>query len=261
VKQQSAASRPAHRYDALFYEYQQSGAYRSARAVLPFVVESLDVSSILDVGCGAGAWLAAYRDLGVDQNIGIDGEYVDRSALLIERSRFLAMDISSEFDLGRQFDLVQCLEVAEHIDPRASATLVSNLVRHGKQILFSAAVPGQGGEEHINERPYAFWREHFAVHRYRLFDFIRPKIQTRHEIEPWYRYNLLFFCHDDNVSGLSGPILATRVPEDLPIKDYSPIHYRLRKATMRMLPTSAITALAILEHRVAVGLRRDRSRR
>ena len=238
-----------YRYDTLFYEYQRDGSARSANALLPRVIAVLGTASVLDVGCGAGAWLAAYGNLGISDHVGVDGDYVDRSMLLVDAAKFLPRDISVPFDLGRRFDLVQCLEVAEHVPRSASTTLVDNIVRHGRRVLFSAAVPGQGGEDHINEQPYEFWRDRFAERGYRLFDFVRPQIRDEDDIEPWYRYNVLFFCHDEAIAQLPPSVIGTRVADDMPVMDYSAAGYRLRKALMRALPPKAVSALAILKHK------------
>jgi SAM-dependent methyltransferase len=245
-------TRHEYRYDRLFYEYIRDGSARSANALLPHVIGALGVNSVVDVGCGAGAWLAAYERLGVADHIGVDGDYVDRAMLLIAAAKFLPRDICLPFDLDRRFDLVQCLEVGEHIPTAASATLVDNIVRHGKRVLFSAAVPGQGGEEHINEQPYGFWRKLFAERGFRLFDFVRPRIQTEDKIEYWYRYNVLFYCHDDVISELPSAVAAARVPDDARVNDYSPAAYRFRKAVMRLLPRQAVSTLAMLKHRLVV---------
>jgi SAM-dependent methyltransferase len=241
-----------YRYDSVFYRYQREGAIRSARALLPHMIRELRVHSVLDVGCGAGAWLAAYGDLGITDSIGVDGDYVDRSMLLVPPSRFIPRDIAVPFDLARQFDLVQCLEVGEHVPSAASATLVDNIVRHGKHVLFSAAVPGQGGEDHINEQPYGFWRTLFAQRRFRLYDFLRPRIQNEVGIEPWYRHNILFFAHDDVIENLAQAIISAHVPNDAPIRDFASQGYRLRRALLRFLPAKAVSSLSILKHNIIV---------
>lgn len=242
-----------HHYDELFYRYQREGSLRSARNVLPHLKRTVPYASVLDVGCGAGAWLAAHGEQGVSDIVGIDGDYVDRSVLLFDRQRFRPQNIIQRFDLGRRFDLVQCLEVAEHVPTEASASLVENLVRHGSSVLFSAAVPGQGGEDHINEQHYEFWRDLFAVHGYRLFDFLRPLVSGNMVVEPWYRYNLLFFVHDSEIAGLSAGIKASRVPDEQAIRDWSPLGYRIRKLLLRQLPPAAVTRLSIWNYRRAVS--------
>lgn len=243
---------PLHHYSALFYRYQREGSLRSARETLPVLTRTMPLTSVLDVGCGAGAWLAAYGELGVADRRGVDGDYVDRSLLLMEAECFHPQDISQRFDLGRRFDIVQCLEVAEHVPPASSQTLVDNIVRHGNRVLFSAGVPGQGGEDHINEQPLEYWRDRFAERGYRLFDFVRPRIADNGAVEPWYRYNLMFFAHDSVVDSLPVDVQVTRVPEGHAVVDPSPLAYRLRKALLRQLPIPTVTALAKWKHRRAV---------
>jgi SAM-dependent methyltransferase len=241
-----------HQYSALFYRYQREGSARSAAQVLPLLRQVLPFRSVLDVGCGAGAWLSAHQKLGVQDVLGVDGDYVDRSLLMVPARHFLPQDITQKFDLGRTFDLVQCLEVAEHIQPAASDALVDNLVRHGQRVLFSAAVPGQGGEDHINEQAYEYWRDRFALRGYRLFDFLRPKIMRETNIEPWYRLNLLLFVHDSTIPRLDAGLRSTRIADQARVADFSPPGYRLRKALLRQLPISTVTALARWKHQRAV---------
>lgn len=244
-----------HNYDRLFYEYQREGSLRSALELLPTVLGALSVRSVLDVGCGAGAWLAAYERLGVTDTLGVDGDYVDRSVLMVSLSRFRPTNITHGFDLGRRFDLVQCLEVAEHVSSERSNTLVDNIVRHGPVVLFSAAAPGQGGEDHVNEQPYEFWRDLFAARDYRLFDFVRPLVKERGAIEPWYRYNMLLFVHDPYVASLPPEVKRTRVPDGAPVADVSPRSYQLRKGLLRCLPVPVVSALAVWNSRRVVKSR------
>lgn len=237
-----------HTYDTLFFNYIQAGSSRSARTVLPLVLAGMSVRSVLDVGCGAGAWLHEYAALGVHDALGVDGEYVRPEQLLIPGERFLAHNLAQTFDLGRRFDLVQCLEVAEHLPAAHAGTLVDNLTRHGDCILFSAAVPGQGGEYHVNEQPHEYWRDLFAARGYRLFDWLRPQLRERREVEPWYRYNLLLFIQDRHIPRLPPAIAATRIADAAPVPDLAPLSGRLRRAIMRRLPPVLLTRLAVIKH-------------
>jgi SAM-dependent methyltransferase len=241
-----------HQYSTLFYRYQREGSLRSARRTLPAINGPLGVRSVLDVGCGAGAWLAAHGELGVTDVMGVDGDYVDRTLLMVDAAKFQPQDITRRFDLGRRFDLVECLEVAEHVPTALSDVLVENIVRHGDQVLFSAGVPGQGGEDHINEQPMEFWRDRFARHGYQLFDFVRPKIVDDPQIEPWYRFNTMFFAHARVADRLPQAVRETRVPDGAPIADLAPLPFRLRKSVLRRLPVPAVTALARWKHRRTV---------
>ena len=241
-----------YQYDELFYAAITEGSSRSARAVLPKVLETLKPTSILDVGCGIGAWLEQYSKLGITDFYGVDGDYVDQRALVIPQKNFSAQDISKPFDLGRKFDLVQCLEVAEHLPEPCSRTLIENITRHGKIVVFSAAVPGQGGENHINEKPYEYWRNLFLEKDYHLFDWIRPNLLNSKQVEFWYRYNMLLFVHRDFMAQLPQQIIETRVNDTFPIRDYSPPLFKLRKTVLQMLPSAFVLKLAVLKHKVQV---------
>jgi SAM-dependent methyltransferase len=238
----------SYEYGKAFFEYQQIGSLASARSVVPFVLRHLKPISVLDVGCGAGAWVTAYAEAGAADVIGVDAGYVPKEQLLFDVSRFRAIDVASSFRLGRTFDLVQCLEVAEHLDPCASETLVDNLVAHAPIVVFSAAPPGQGGEHHINERPYEFWRDLFEKRSYSLFDFLRPRIRSNLAIERWYRYNMLVFVRDDAFDCLEPAVAASRVDPRSAVPDLSPISWRIRRRMLSVLPPEVVTRMASVKH-------------
>ena len=237
-------------YRQHFFDYQRVGSLASARVIVPLVLAHLKPRSVLDVGCGAGAWVRAWLDAGCAHVFGVDASYVRPQQLLFPSSRFRAVDVSAPFDAGRSFDLVQCLEVGEHLAPDASETLVDNLVAHAPAVLFSAAPPGQGGEHHVNERPYAFWRELFARRSFELFDFVRPRIAHRPDVEPWYRYNTLLFVRSDRMQELPASVAVTHVPRERPVPDLAPWRWRMRCRALAVLPPSAVTAMATAKHRL-----------
>jgi SAM-dependent methyltransferase len=241
-----------YRYGNDFFAYQQIGSLASARAVVPLVLRYLKPTRILDVGCGAGAWLSAYLECGAAEVLGVDAGYVPADQLLVDGSRFKPVDVARPFRLESGFDLVQCLEVAEHLDPSASETLVDNLVAHAPVVLFSAAPPGQGGEHHVNERSYEFWRGLFKRRGYACFDFVRPRIRLDGRVEPWYRYNLLLFVREDAVAQLDREVAASCVGPRARVADPSPLPWRLRKLVVRLLPASCVDWLASLKHRVVL---------
>jgi SAM-dependent methyltransferase len=181
-------------YDRNFFQSIGGVSARSARRLLPIAIELLHPASVVDVGCGTGAWLAEFIRIGVSDVVGVDGDYVATETLLIPAERYRGQDITRHFDLGRQFDLAVCLEVGEHIPNASSATLVDNIVAHAPVVLFSAAVPGQGGQDHINEMPPEFWRDLFAARGYAAFDPIRPRLRGAGDVEPWYRNNVLVYA-------------------------------------------------------------------
>src|SRR4051794_28005312 len=93
-------------YDAAFFARLRSSSYSSGKVIAPIVLSHVTVRSVVDVGCGDGSWLKAFQEAGVPEIDGCDGDYVDRSTLLIEKARFHPVDLRREFNLpGRRFDL------------------------------------------------------------------------------------------------------------------------------------------------------------
>ncbi len=232
-------------YDEAFYDRTEQSA-AAAAAIVAILRQLAPIDSVLDVGCARGTWLAAWRAAGCGDVIGIDGSQGGRERLLIPPDRFIETDLSRPFSLGRRFDLVQCLEVAEHLPPARSAGLADDLTAHGGMVLFSAAPPGQGGEYHINEQPYEFWRDLFAARGYAAFDCVRPAIAGRREVPYWYRYNMLLYVR----TGEAAVAPPGRLPSSEPVPDVSPPLFRMRKRLFRMLPRSMLDRLAALNTRL-----------
>jgi SAM-dependent methyltransferase len=250
----------AHVYEHDFFDYIEQGSDRSAQAIVPLIRRLLGSTSVLDVGCGRGVWLKRWIDAGISDIIGVDGDYVARTTLAIPGTRFVAHDLSQPFDLKRRFDFVQSLEVAEHVATPYADTFVANLVAHGDIVLFSAAVPGQGGEMHVNEQPYDYWRAKFAARGYRSFDWLRPRIAALPAIEPWYRYNTLLFVADAAVTGLPHELQATEIPPGQPVANYAPLTWRLRTRALGLMPNGVVHQMAKLKHKLMLARRRAASR-
>ncbi|HST28083.1 MAG TPA: methyltransferase domain-containing protein [Rudaea sp.] len=239
-----------HTYDSSFMNYADLSSRQSARAISEILREVLKIDSVLDIGCARGTWLGAWQESGVADIFGADGEYVSTRELVIPANRFVAADLSRPIDLGRKFDLVQSLEVAEHIPTDCADQFVENLTRHsGGFVLFSAAPPGQGGEFHINEQPYDYWRARFQRHDFIAHDWIRPRIARDPSISFWYRFNTILYVHRDLAQTLPVKLRAARVPDATPIADISPLWFRARKLLIRGLPFAVQQKLARLKAR------------
>jgi len=245
-----------HTYDHDFFEYINEGSNRSAKRVVPLLIGLAHPRSVLDVGCGAGAWLREWSRHELDDWVGVDGDYVDVGALLIPVAHFHRHDLSTPLHLGRKFDLVYSFEVAEHIAAAHADQFVDTLAEHGDLIAFSAATPGQGGEFHVNEQPYDYWRAKFLARGYRCFDALRPLIAADSEVEPWYRYNTLIFANAAGEQRLSEAARATRIDDGAATLDVAPIPWKLRRAILRRLPRPAIEGLASAVHWLSLARRR-----
>lgn len=184
-------------YDDGFYAAQREGSLRSAQSIVPLVVDCLQPTSVVDVGCGVGTWLSVFRDAGISDVCGIDGDHVRRDALLVPEDAFLAADLAGGVSLGRTFDLAVSVEVAEHIDAEHAGTFVESLVALAPAVLFSAAIPQQGGASHVNERWPSYWAGLFASHGYQPLDLFRGRIWDDPNVEAFYAQNLLLFADAD----------------------------------------------------------------
>jgi SAM-dependent methyltransferase len=232
-----------HEYGTDFYRFLASFAVRSAQRVVPALSAVVPVRDVVDFGCGQGAWLSVWAAAGAAVT-GVDGPYIDRRGLLIDPGDFHPSDLASPIDLGRQFDLVQSLEVAEHLPAAKAAQFVDTLTAHGACVLFSAAVPGQGGENHLNEQPLGYWRAIFRERAYCAVDYLRPLIRHDPAIARWYRCNIMLYVREDAIASLAEPARSRCVPDAEPLEDYWPLSYRVRHALVRQLPSSVIDRIS-----------------
>jgi SAM-dependent methyltransferase len=176
---------------------QEEAGRFSADCIIDIIWQYLQPTSVLDVGCGIGTWLAALQNRGINDLRGVEGPWVATADLACDRALVQVCDLEMGIDLGRRFDLVICLEVAEHLSPQAAERFVASLVKHSSAILFSAAIPFQGGHHHVNEQFLSYWVAHFARHRYQPLDIIRGHIWDDSRVLWWLRQNIVLFAHDD----------------------------------------------------------------
>jgi len=192
------------RYDSEFYRDRNKLTRLAAETILALVQRAIPkIEAAIDVGCGVGTWLSVLREQGVAEVAGIDGDWVDRESLVIPPDCFIRRDLSvSDIDLKRKYDLVISLEVAEHLPPERAEPFVTRLTELGDFVLFSAAIPGQGGVNHVNEQWPEYWIELFGRRGYAPFDIIRRHIWAEDRIAVHYRQNILLFVKRERVPDL-----------------------------------------------------------
>jgi SAM-dependent methyltransferase len=188
-----STAEPARSYNAKFYR-ELASAQASAREVLPIIFEALKPTSVVDIGCGTGDWLATAGALGAQEILGIDGPWVRCEQLAIPAGNFVAKDLAAPLKLSRRFDLALSFEVAEHLPESAARVFIQGLCEAADVVAFSAAIPGQGGRKHLNEQWPEYWWDLFQHFQYDCYDYLRPRIWTNPRVTWYYAQNSLIFA-------------------------------------------------------------------
>jgi cyclopropane fatty-acyl-phospholipid synthase-like methyltransferase len=165
---------------------------RAATYIVPELINLLRPKSVIDLGCGIGSWLKVFIDNGVNDVLGVDYPGIDRKLLYVEEKLIIEHDLEHDLLLNKKFDLAICVEVVEHLKEMSSDVIVETLTKLSNNILFSAAIPFQGGDNHINEKWFEFWFEKFEKQGFVIYDLFRDKHWNNSDIEWWYKQNLFF---------------------------------------------------------------------
>jgi len=179
-------------YDYIFYLNNRYHSMVSAQHILQPLFQELPHKSVVDFGCGTGTWLWVAQALGAEEILGYDGDYVPRDLLLIPEASFAAVNLENRITAPQKFDLAMSLEVGEHLSADSADIFVENIARSSDTVLFSAAHPGQGGTDHINEQPIEYWIEKFEKFGFTPIE-IKQRFQDDDKIAKWYRQNVILF--------------------------------------------------------------------
>lgn len=218
-------------YNQAYHTEIETNARRSAETIIQLLIKLFQPQSVADIGCGRGTWLAEWQRQGISQILGVDGGGQDVSRLLISSQHFLEYDLNTPFNSARRYDLVTCMEVVEHLKPASATTIVQSLTGLSDVIVFSAAVPQQGGFKHINEQWPAYWAEKFETEGYVFTDGIRWQLMPHQEVAWWYRQNLFLVIkkelYDQKFSFFPRFSPDFYVMHELVYKTYASLPYRL----------------------------------
>lgn len=186
-------------YSPQFFADIMGESMRSAEIIVPMFNEIVKPRSVVDVGCGKGWFLRTFIELGVDDVLGLDGAPAED--LVIPAEKYRQVDLRQPPAIDRGFDLVVSLEVAEHLPESDAAGFVAFLCSLGDIVLFSAAIPMQGGEGHLNERWLDYWLGLFAHHEYRASGWPRLDLWENSGVAPYYRQNIVLLARAEYLLG------------------------------------------------------------
>lgn len=249
-----------HIYNDTFFDYIDESAQASAEEFIALLYPMLEPQSVADLGSGRGVWLAEWQRAGAKDVLGFDGDYVDRDNLAVDQASFEAADLTRPLSFKKRFDLAQSLEVGEHLPKEAASVLVDSLTAASDRVLFSAAVVGQGGENHINEQPLSFWQELFAQRGYTAYDCLRPTLKANRKVAPWYRYNSILYVNHAGRAGLPDEVLKTEIPANQQVANGGDLLWRLRRGIVSNLPRGSVTKIAQIRAAILAQFYRNRPR-
>lgn len=154
----------------------------AAQEILPYIIDLTRPLSLLDVGCGTGTWLKVAQNHGVSDLTGIEGGHLECNKFVCSGARLVIHDLTKPFDLKKKFDIILCLEVAEHLPENVAESFIASLTSHSHTILFSAAIPYQGGQNHLNEQWPSWWQMIFERHGFRAYDILRREFWNNENV-------------------------------------------------------------------------------
>jgi SAM-dependent methyltransferase len=167
----------------------------SPRIIIPELIKLFQPRSIVDFGCGIGTFLKVAKENGVEKILGLDGPWVKKDQLsqYIDPENFLACDLEGEIKFDQNFDLAISLEVAEHLHPDRAHQFIKNIVASSDIVVFGAAIPFQGGQNHLNEQWPSYWAEIFQKHGYQQYDIFRSLFWENDKVFTWYKQNTFVY--------------------------------------------------------------------
>lgn len=240
-------------YTDSYYRERYKTSLPSAERIVPLVVELLAPRSVIDLGCGDGSWLSIFRRHGATDLLGVDGGWLDPQHLKISTDEFRVARLDGPLEFDRQFDIAISLEVAEHLPPSKAAGFVACLTTLAPVVMFSAAIPAQGGVNHQNEQWPDYWEQHFANHGYMPIDVIRWQVWNDPAVAWWYSQNILLYAGKQTLA--KNPSLSA-ARQAVPGPARAIVHPRLHQQLMRRSQPGFKTWLKMAPGALARSLRK-----
>ncbi|MXV16708.1 methyltransferase domain-containing protein [Hufsiella ginkgonis] len=168
--------------------------------IVPLLNKYFNPSSVIDLGCGIGNFLSKFKELGVKKVLGIDGAWSDNEMQMLQPEDLLLKNISDELHINDKFDLAMSLEVGEHLEGKYASKIINDLTGFSDLIVFSAAIPNQGGQDHVNEQWPDYWVKIFNTFGYDCYDLLRPILWSNPNVHYWYAQNMFIAVRSSNAA-------------------------------------------------------------
>lgn len=173
--------------DGLHPEIPEDGSHST---IARWIMRDLKPASVLDYGCNDGRLLSRlYEKHGLSWSSMAGIDVPGMGAKFKGPRKVFWVPNLHPFQEGA-FELVTCLEVAEHISDSHADFLVDEVSKLAeKHVLWSAATPGQGGWGHVNEQPHEYWLRKFFMRGWAKADFVGVRIAEEGPLAWWYAKN------------------------------------------------------------------------
>ena len=191
-------------YDEQFFINNRAEGLKHAEWFVPLLVKVFNPKTMIDVGCGTGHFVEKARLLAIDA-YGIEG--ATRAHMGLGTAPMAWEDLRKPLPQQHPYrwgrgDLAICIEVAEHIEPEYADVFTDNLCLLSDTIVMTAAPPGQGGLQHVNEQPEEYWQMKMAACNYnynvdRTADLAKGILRARYDglhVATWFK-NIMCYTH------------------------------------------------------------------
>jgi cyclopropane fatty-acyl-phospholipid synthase-like methyltransferase len=208
------------KYDKNYYKERHHWTQNSVLAITSLIFQKYKPNSVLDLGCANGSWLSTIlKEYQIDDICGVDGHCIEIDSLLIPKSKFKRHNLEKVYLPNRKFDLVVSMEVAEHLDSKFADNFVTSLTNAGDLIVFSAAIPLQGGTNHYNEQQQSYWKKKFQQKGFASIDYIRPKIWELDNVRTDYKQNTFLYINETKLEDFNSPLSKFKINQNQNITD------------------------------------------
>lgn len=141
--------------------------------VLKYIIDTFDIKTMVDIGCGRGKQVESAREMGIDA-IGIDGS---PSLTIYNKPHFIMHDYTQgKLEGIGKFDLGWSVEFLEHVFSKYIPNFLDTF-SHCKFVLCTHALPGQRGTHHVNCQTNEYWLDIFTQYGFTQNTDVTTKIR------------------------------------------------------------------------------------
>ena len=187
----------------VFYSWQVDESYQSAMIYAEYLTSLYPVESVVDFGCGRGAWLKAMHEHGAQRMVGADGPWNSQDKMIDPAISFRGLDLNNPAPAfgDEKFDLAISLEVFEHLEPANAERIADCFTALAPVLMFGGAFVHQLGQNHINEQLHSYWARLFAARGFEVFDLFRPRFWGDERVCYFYQQNTYLYVRKGHPLG------------------------------------------------------------